>query len=326
MARAPGAGEETIMAEAEAGGAIEAREVATGLLFPEGPVALADGSALVVEIRRGTLSRVRPDGSVEALGEPAGAPNGAAIGPDGRAYVCNNGGFLWSEVGGLTLPMDLEHGINGPPDFRGGWIERIDLATGAREVLYRQCEGERFCGPNDLVFDRTGGFWFTDHGKTWSRTVDRGGLYYAAADGSSVRRVVYGLFGPNGVGLSPDERRLYVAETFTGRLLAWELDGPGRIRDDGLGNRGRIVAATPAHLDSLAVEQDGTVVVAAITHGLCVVRPDVAFHFVAMPDPLTTNLCFAGPDRRTVYVTGSATGRLFECVWPRPGLALAFAA
>jgi gluconolactonase len=302
---------------------VKVREVATGLDFPEGPIALRDGSVLVVEIRRGTLSSVARDGSVRVVSSPGDGPNGAAIGPDGAVYVCNNGGFAWSQFGEITIPMSLEDGTSGPPDFKGGRIERIDPKTGAVTVLYGECDGQTFCGPNDLVFDRDGGFWFTDFGKIWRRTVDRGGLYYAKADGSSVRCIAYGLNGPNGVGLSPAGDRVYVAETYTGRLLAWELDAPGRIRDDGLGNRGRVIVATPCHFDSLAVEEDGTVVVAAITHGLCVIRADGSHEFVALPDPMVTNVCFGGPGRRTAYATGSATGKLFAVDWGRPGLALA---
>ena len=65
-------------------GTPEVRDVTTGLQFPEGPVALADGSTLVVEIRRGTLSRVGADGVVTVVADLGGGPNGAAIGPDGE--------------------------------------------------------------------------------------------------------------------------------------------------------------------------------------------------------------------------------------------------
>ena len=79
--------------------------VAEGLQFPEGPVWMADGSVLVVEIKAGRISRVRADGRVEVVATPGGGPNGAAIGPDGALYVCNNGGFAWSGAeAGLMIP------------------------------------------------------------------------------------------------------------------------------------------------------------------------------------------------------------------------------
>jgi gluconolactonase len=298
----------------------EVRELATGLQFPEGPVAMADGSMLLVEIKRGTLTRVSAAGDVDVIADLGGGPNGAAIGPDGAVYVCNDGGFLWSELAGLTIPMDLETGSNEPPNVEGGWIERVDLDSGAVTRLYSECDGHRLRSPNDIVFDAAGGFWFTDLGKQRARDVDRGGLYYARPDGSSIVEAAYPLWGANGVGLSPDGARVYVAESFTGKLLAWDIDGPGQVRG---GARGAsVIAATKGHFDSLAVEADGHIVVAALPHGLCVVSPDGAYDYVDMPDPLTTNVCFTGDDMQTALVTLSGYGRLVALDWPRPGLRL----
>ena len=74
------------------------REIATDLKFPEGPVAMADGSVVLVEIAAGALTRVMPDGTKKIVATPGGGPNGLAMGPDGKCYVCNNGGFKWHEA------------------------------------------------------------------------------------------------------------------------------------------------------------------------------------------------------------------------------------
>src|SRR6202034_406709 len=100
--------------------------------------------------------------------ECGGGPNGAAVGPDGALYVCNNGGRF------------------ADGNWRGGWIERVDLESGAVDVLYREHDGRRLSGPNDIVFDQQGCFWFTDTGKFQGRLRDVGSVYYAAADGSSL--------------------------------------------------------------------------------------------------------------------------------------------
>ena len=71
------------------------RVIATDLEFPEGPVVMPDGSVVLVEIRGQRLTRVWPDGRKEVVAEIPGGPNGAALGPDGKMYVCNNGGFSW---------------------------------------------------------------------------------------------------------------------------------------------------------------------------------------------------------------------------------------
>src|SRR5579864_3993741 len=90
------------------------KEITSGLRFPEGPVAMNDGSVLVVEIARGTLTRVRPNGAKEVVAETGGGPNGAAIGPDGKVYICNNGGLIFAEISGHTLPIP---GL--PSSYRG---------------------------------------------------------------------------------------------------------------------------------------------------------------------------------------------------------------
>src|SRR4051794_41164532 len=133
---------------------MEIRTLATGLQFPEGPIALDDGSVLLVEIARRTLSRVTPDGEVEVVAEVGGGPNGAALGPDGAVYLCNNGGcFEWEDLMGFTLPGPV------PADWTGGSIQRVDLATGAITTLYTESSGRPLRAPNDLVFDEHGGFW-----------------------------------------------------------------------------------------------------------------------------------------------------------------------
>ena len=291
--------------------------VTTDLEVPEGPVALPNGDVLVVEVRGGRLTRVGPDGTKTVVADVGGGPNGAAIGPDGAAYVVNNGGFSWMKLPDFWIPVG-ENGSNEPPGFTGGWVDRVDLSTGEITRLYDECDGERFVGPNDIVFDADGGFWFTDFGKVRARTMDRGSLLYAAADGSSVRRVADHIIGPNGVGLSPDGGHVYVAETYTGRALRWDVSGPGEVS-----GRQTVLAATPEHFDSLAVEEDGTVVVAAI-RGIFTLRPDGSSSMMPLPDYMTTNVCFGGDDRRSAYITMSGSGRLVRAQWPRPGLALAF--
>jgi gluconolactonase len=299
------------------------REIATGLQFPEGPIAMPDGSILLVEIRRGTLTRVSPAGGLEVIANLGGGPNGAAIGPDGRVYVCNNGGFEWHERNGLVVPG------NQPPSYTGGSIQVVDLETRSFDVLYRRCGDVPLKGPNDLVFDRTGGFWFTDHGKNRARDRDRTGVFYARHDGSSIVEAIFPIETPNGLGLSPREDRLYVAETVTGRIYYWDLDGPGSIRrNERSPNGGHFLAGVGGLqlFDSLAIDSDGNVCVATIVNGgITVISPEgKVLEHVPCPDPLTTNICFGGPDLRTAYVTLSGTGKLVALDWPRPGHRLAF--
>src|SRR5690349_375352 len=80
-------------------------DVASGLAFPEGPIAMPDGSVVLVEMSGPRLTRVLPDGRTETIAEIPGGPNGAALGPNGLFYVCNNGGrFTETDMDGLTFP------------------------------------------------------------------------------------------------------------------------------------------------------------------------------------------------------------------------------
>jgi gluconolactonase len=290
--------------------------LAEGLGFPEGPVALGDGSVVLVEINTGRLSKVGSDGEVTVLADAGGGPNGAAIGPDGAVYVCNNGGF--SRETRIT-PC----------------VQRVDPTTGEVSVLYAECGGKPLVGPNDIVFDERGNFWFTDFGG--------GVIYYASPDGRSINVAVERLRGPNGIGLSPAGDVLYWAQTYTRQLHRRRLSAPGEIVEAPpyevmsvmrhlVPDPWTLVTGLPGaqELDSLAVEEGGAVCIGTlIDSGVTVVDPrDGSHELYTLPATLAesavTNICFGGPDLRTAYITCSVTGRLVSCRWPRPGLKLAY--
>lgn len=296
--------------------------VASGLGFPEGPVALPDGSVLLVEIAAGRLTRVLPSGEVKALAQVGGGPNGAAIGPDGHCYVCNNGGFSWRTDEGFTRPTGEA------PDYQGGYIQRVDLTSGKVETLYTHCDRLPLHGPNDIVFDAHGGFWFTDFGKKLADRMMMGGVYYARTDGSFIRRAASPFLTPNGIGLSPDGATLYVAETETSRLWSYPLTAPGELtlQPWPSPNGGTLVHGLPGYqrFDSLAVEEGGNITVATLVRGgISVFSPHgELLEFHEAPEGYCTNICFGGADMRTAYITLSGYGQLFAARWPRPGLRL----
>jgi gluconolactonase len=295
--------------------------LAEGLGFPEGPIAMADGSVLVVEIRPGRITRVTPDGRCETVAEPGGGPNGMAVGPDGALYVCNNGGFTWYEQDGMLLPGTAA------ADYSGGRIERIDIATGRVERLYDACDGVKLSGPNDIVFDAHGGFYFTDLGKHFDHHSEHGALYYAQPDGSRITRLISGP-DLNGVGLSPDGRTVYAASTVRRVILAFDIIAPGQLAPEPLpAVPGRFVAAWPnkTYLDSLAIEADGRIAQATLIEDAGITRVDPATgarELLRFPDLLTTNICFGGADMMDAFVCLSTTGKLARCRWPAPGLKL----
>jgi gluconolactonase len=290
--------------------------LAESLAFPEGPVAMPDGSVILVEVASGRLTRVGADGEVTIVSEVGGGPNGAALGPDGALYVCNNGGMGRDRTAAPS-------------------IQRVDIPSGAVEILYTSCGGIPLQAPNDLVFDETGHFWFTDFGGD--------AVYYAAADGSSIVRGIHHVPAPNGIGLAPGGDVVYWAQTYTRQVHRRRLEGPGRMVESPrhalqafMGGRRpdpwTLVVGLPGaqELDSLAIDSSGAVCVGTlIDSGVTVVdAEDGAVEKYTLPESLedaaVTNICFGGSDLQTAYVTCSVSGRLVSCRWPRPGLKLAF--
>jgi gluconolactonase len=305
---------------------MEFTEVTTGLRFPEGPIAMPDGTVILVEMFGPRITRVHPDGTKETVAEIVGGPNGAAIGPDGALYLCNNGGcFTPVDLGELLLPGPFD-----PSRYIGGRIQKVDLATGAVTDLYTECDGRPLRAPNDLVFDAHGGFWLTDHGirDAANRTSDLTSIYYAKADGSSITEVVHPVEGPNGIGLSPDGTKVYWAETHSGRVFQRTIASPGVLEPLPPLDPGLLVGLPGYQLfDSLAVDGEGNVCVATLINGgITVITPSGETSHIATGDLLTTNICFGDRDGsgeyRDAYITVSGTGKLLHCRWPNNGLRL----
>jgi gluconolactonase len=302
--------------------------VTDGLNFPEGPVALAGGDILVCEIATGDLVRVAPDGAKSVAASVGGGPNGLAMGPDGRVYVANNGGSIFTWDTGLPFPTG-----RALPEYESGSLQAVDLETGEFETLITEVDGRPLAGPNDLAFDRAGGLYFTDLGKGLGDNRRLGGLYYLPSGAREARTLAYPLDGQNGVALSADGNRLYASETPTGRVFEWEIEAPGVLRPGRSPHHpghGTLLCTLPGfcNLDSIAVDGEGHICVATLfTGAVTVVSPEGRIvETVRLPDhdPYVTNLCFGGPDHRTAYVTCSSLGRLYAVRWPWAGLPVNF--
>jgi len=294
----------------------DARIIARGLQFPEGPVAMPDGSLILGEIKGGVLTRIDPAGTSERIVDCGGGPSGLALGPDGAMYICNGGAS--------------------GDRYQGGRIDRLDMTSGTVEVLYESFEGRRLSAPNDLVFDEHGGFYFTDYGNVAATGHERGALYYALADGSSITKLrddhfpSVGIGSPNGIGLTPDGRSLLFVETFTARLFSSRISSPGLLDQDQTMDDCFVYGSNgPEWFDGLAVDNAGNICVATMRSGcITVVAPDHKSACVvelpaAMWDPFTTNLCFAGPNLSQVFITLSRSGTVLAAPWPDLSEALA---
>ncbi|MEA2771940.1 MAG: gluconolactonase, partial [Acetobacteraceae bacterium] len=148
-------------------------------------------------------------------------------------------------------------------------------------------------------------------------------------DGSRIAEIVHPILTPNGIGLSPDGKTLYVAETETARLWAFDVLAPGVLAKAPFpsphGGRLMVGLGGFQRFDSLAVDGAGNVCVATLVNGsVSVVAPAGGLlRQIPMPDMFCTNVCFGGPDLRTAYMTLSGTGQLVAMEWDGSGLRLA---
>ena len=265
---------------------------------------MADGSVIVVESFAGRITRCWNQRK-EVVCEIGDGPNGAAIGPDGALYVCNNGGV-------------------GPDYFarndRVGRIERVNLATGRYERVYDCCDDRPLSAPNDLMFDCDGNLWFTDFGRLETDGKRFGGLYCARPAGSAITRIVDRAHSYNGVGISPDMRTVYVADTIQARIYAVDRKLEAQ--------RPRLVATVPGmvSLDSLAMTAAGNICVATIGErgAISTVTPLGQASMVHTDDPVTTNIAFGGADLRDAFITLSMKGMLVRMRWDEPGMRLVY--
>lgn len=294
---------------------IRFEQLASGLVTAEGPVALSDRSLLCVEVLAGNLTSVAPDGKTRVVARLGGGPNGAALGPDGRCYVCNNGGLSPDDLARLAEGVDPKEA-----PLPQGSIQAVDLATGQWETAHFACGGTRLISPNDLAFDREGGYFFTDYGAVRLTTPQSGAIYHAGA-GGSLRKMAGVFERPNGIGISPDQTTLYVSETSTGRLWSAAIH-PGAAGPV-LSEHRLVFEDMRLRMDSLVVQADGRVCVAC-PHNDVIARisPGGSAELIATPPGGPSNICFGGSDNLTAFVTMLRSGSVLTAKWDAPGLPL----
>lgn len=290
----------------------ELRTLSTGHAYPEGPVLAPDGTLYAVDMAAESVVRVT--GGRGVIARATGAPNGAAIAPDGAIWLCNNGGN-WGP----------NPSTGGRPGLGGGTprIQRVTPGAQPEDVL-TEIDGRPLNAPNDIARDAEGGLWFTDpawaprdaKGSAAAADSPPGVVCYLAPDGHGTR-VHEGMIFPNGIALTPDRTALIVGETGTGRLLRLRIVSPGVVSEPTVFAE----LGADAFPDGFAFDREGRLVVAGTGSGaLFVVGADGELERrIAMPDPDVTNVCFAGADGRTLIVTEASLGRVSAMEWDVPG-------
>ncbi|GJG94029.1 SMP-30/gluconolactonase/LRE family protein [Cupriavidus pauculus] len=248
--------------------------------FLEGPV-WSDGHLWVTDIPYGRVFRVSMQGDWELVAEYDGEPNGMKRMADGDFLIT---------------------------DYRNG-LMRLDARTGTVTPLLERRNSERFRGVNDLTFDAAGNLYFTDQGQTGMH--DPTGRVYRLSPDGRLDALLTNAPSPNGLVLSPDERVLYVAMTRGNCVWRVPLQADGSVSKVGQ----FFTSYGPSGPDGLTMRADGCLLVANPGLGYVWVLSHRAEPVEVIRTPVgasLTNLCFGGPDGKTLLMTESTTGTILS--------------
>lgn len=266
--------------------------VTSGFSTLEGPAFDRDGNLCFVDWETSRIIALAPSGEVKEIFNTGGIPAGLAVDQDGSLWVADEGDHI--------------HGLL-----------RIDR-DGSSRVVIDSYEGSSLNGANDLIFAADGSVFFSD---PWGSSAETpiGGFYRLRRDGR-LDRLDSGLAFPNGVALSPDERYVYLAETYRTRILRYELRPDGHVGP----KEEWAQTGPPSGPDGMAVDIDGFLYCAHYGGGrIDVFAPDGGLvEVIPVPGANPTNCAFGGPDNRTLFVTEVETGSIYSCESAVPGLPL----
>ena len=246
----------------------------------EGPVPTREDELLFTNNRTAQILRVAEDGAVSEWASATGGANALTWTPQGELAV--------TQVGDLAIAV-VKPGA-------------------APRVLAKEFDGKPLNRPNDLVASRLGNIYFSDTPSPGAASAPHPPSVYRLSPQGQLSRLPLEIARPNGVALSPDERRLYVANTAGEWVVAVDLDEAGNASEHRDFAR---LAMPPAEngqpatsgADGLAVDADGRLFVAT-TLGVQVFTPSGgALGIIPLPRQ-PQNLAFSGAGRSTLFVVG----------------------
>jgi len=273
---------------------------ATVIAFTEGPAADADGNVYFSDIINSRIMKLSSDGKLSVFRTDSGRTNGNLFDREGRLVSCEG-----AEMG---------------PGGRRRMV-RTDMKTGDVTVLTEKYDGKRYNSPNDLAIDSQGRIYFTDprYGDRSDMEMDIEGVYRIDTDGR-VTRVLQqpSIQRPNGIAITPGDKKLYLVDSnpgLNGNRRIWAFD----IGDDGRLDHQRLVYdfAPGRGGDGMRLDIEGNLWVAAGIStarstaettdnppGVYVITPEgKLLGRIPVPEDLITNLTFAGPEKKTLYIT-----------------------
>jgi gluconolactonase len=274
-------------------------EIAAAVAFTEGPAVDREGNVYFTDIISQRIMKLGLDGVLSTYRENSNVANGLLIDPQGRLVACEGAEF---ERPGVKLKGKAR-------------VTRTDLKTGRIEVLADNYEGKPLQGPNDVTIDGSGRLYFTDMTGVAVYRIDAPGKLARILAAPEIQR-------PNGIQVSPDDRKLYLIEANQAQggarmIRAYDLQPDGTV-----GNMRVHYNFYPGRsADGMSIDTQGNLYASAGLNqlrgssetldtraGVYVISPEGALlTFIPIPEDLITNNAFGGVDMKTLYVTAGKT-------------------
>jgi len=248
----------------------DVKRVAGDFAFVEGPVWLHDGSLVFSDIYTSRILKVSADGKTSIYRNYTNAANGNSMDASGRLYSAERDGRR---------------------------VSRMEK-DGKITVVADKWKGKQLNSPNDVVVSREGHVYFTDPASKAvmsPQEIGFNGVYHVTPQGT-ISLVTDKLARPNGVALTPDGKTLYVADTDTRKIYAYDLDSSGNASHERV-----LISDMDGGPDGLRVAANGNLYVAC--RGVAIYTPaGKLVRTIAFPET-PANVVFGGSDLQTLYVT-----------------------
>ena len=263
-----------ILAQSPFAGSVTIEKIASGLQFTEGPCWRSEGYLVFSDVSGDTIYRWTDKGGAQVYHRPSGNSNGLAEDAQGRLLLAQHGKRR---------------------------VARRE-ADGTETPLATHYNGQRLNSPNDLAVRSDGGIYFTDppYGiRSSEEELGFYGVYRVTADPQAPELLVNNLKRPNGIAFSPDESRLYVADTDDARVMVFD------VRADGTLSNQRVLVKRQGDLapDGIKVDSAGNLYIAGTEGNVWIYSPaGEPLGSIAVPEK-TRNLAWGDADRKSLYVT-----------------------
>ena len=257
--------------------------VADGFNFPEGPAWDDSGILYLSNCNGGWITKIS-DGRIDTLASASDSTfiktNGIIVAKSGELYAC---------------------------EYGHGKILHITPKGYVNTLIY-DYEGKSFNRPNDLSFDDKGNLYFSDP-KGYKKENPEGRIFYYNFSSKELKLVADSLDFPNGLGISPNTKKLYVSESGKSRILEFEVTEIGELK-----NKKTFIELIGGDPDGIEFDTDGNLYVPHFGTGtVFVISPEgKILQKVKTPGKQPSNLEFGDDDLRTLYLTEDETNAVYK--------------